>query len=343
MIARPINPSERDVFDKIVSHPLQSYAWGEFRQKTGVDVERVGIFEGQKMISAFQVTFHPIPRVSYTAGYLPKGLMPDEAMLAAIRDIGKRHKALFVKLEPNVAASLNNPSAHASISQFLLSHDCVPGRPMFTKYTFILDLKPSEEELLANMRPKTRYNIGVAGKKGVTVVEDTTEAGLSDYLRLLSETTKRQKFYAHDQEYFRKMWEALSGSGMMHIFKAMYQGKALVVWIVFVFNNKLYYPYGASSRDNREVMASNLMMWEVIRYGKQEKCTSFDMWGSLGPDPNPKDPFFGFHKFKEGYGGTLTEYLGTYDYVIDYRYYKLFRVIENWRWKLLKLKARLGL
>lgn len=343
MISRPINWDEREAFDKVVTHPLQSFAWGEFRKSTGVAVERVGMFDGDKLVGGFQVTFHPIPKISYTAGYLPKGLMPDETMLAAIRDIGKRHKALFVKLEPNVAASVNNPSGHESISKFLLAHDCVPGRPMFTKYTFVLDLTPTEEELLAKMRPKTRYNIGIAQKKGVSVIEDTTKEGMEEYLKLLAETTKRQKFYAHDEEYFHKMWEALSGSGMMHIFKAMYEGKALSIWIVFVFNNKLYYPYGASSREHREVMANNAIMWEVIRFGKKEKCTSFDMWGSLGPDANPKDPFFGFHKFKEGYGGTLTQYLGTYDYVLNAQYYKFFRIIEDWRWKLLKLKARFGM
>lgn len=343
MIVRPINLDERDAYDKIVTHPLQSFAWGEFRKKTGVAVERVGMFEGQKMLSGFQVTFHPIPHTSYTAGYLPKGVMPDEPMLSAIRDVGKRHNALLVKLEPNISANLNNPSAHESIVKFLLSHDCVIGRPLFTKYTFILDLKPTEEELLANMRPKTRYNIGLAQKKGVTVVEDTSEAGLNEYLRLLAETTKRQQFYAHDEQYFRKMWEALSTSGMIHIFKAVFEGKTLTAWIVFVFNHKLYYPYGASSREHREVMASNAVMWEVIRFGKRNGCTSFDMWGSLGPNPSPSDPFFGFHKFKEGYGGNLTQYLGTFDYVLNSQYYKLFRLIEDWRWKFLKVKAKLGI
>lgn len=343
MISRPVSFEEKEVFDKIVSHPLQSFAWGEFRKKTGVAVERVGMFEGKNLMSAFQATFHPIPRTTYTAGYLPKGLMPDEQMLAAIRDVGKKHNALFVKLEPNVAAAVNNISAHDSVAKFLLAHDCVAGRPLFTKYTFILDLKPTEDELLANMRPKTRYNIGLAEKKGVTIVEDTTEAGMNEYLKLLAETTKRQKFYAHDEDYFHKMWEALSGSGMIHIFKAMYEGKALSVWITFVFNHKLYYPYGASSRENREVMASNLMMWEVIRFGKKEGCNSFDMWGSLGPNPNLKDPFYGFHRFKEGYGGTLTEYLGTFDYVLNPQYYKFFRLIEDWRWKFLKAKAKLGI
>lgn len=343
MIARPINPSEKDVFDSIVSHPLQSFAWGDFRKATGVAVERIGIYESEKMVSGFQVTFHPIPHSSFTAGYLPKGLMPDEQMLAAIRDIGKRHNALFIKMEPNISANINNPSAHDSIASFLLAHDCVLGRPMFTKFTFILNLKPTEDELLANMRPKTRYNINLAAKKGVTVIEDSSEAGLRDYLTVLQETTKRQKFYAHDEKYFQDMWKTLGGTGMMHIFKAMYEGKPLTVWIVFVFNGKLYYPYGASSREHKEVMASNLMMWEVIKFGKKQGCTHFDMWGSLGTDPNPKDPFYGFHRFKEGYGGTLTQYVGTYDYVINHQYYPLFRFVENWRWKILKVKAKLGI
>jgi len=103
----------------------------------------------------------------------------------------------------------------------------------------------------------------------------------------------------------------------------------------------LYYPYGASRSAHRDVMASNLMMWEMIRFGKAQGCRMFDMWGSLGPEPDPNDPWFGFHRFKKGYGGDLVEFLGTYDLVLNEPLYKVFRVAENVRWKLLKLKARL--
>lgn len=341
MIARPITPTEKGQFDSVVSHPLQSYAWGEFRKNTGAVVERIGIFDRNKLVSGFTVTFHRIPHTKYTAGYLPKGLMPDDQMLAAISDVGKRHNAIYVKLEPNVRSGVNGVSAHQEIEKYLMSKGCVPGRPMFTKYTFILDLKPSSEELLAGVRPKTRYNINLAVKKGVSVVEDTSIGGMQEYIRLLQETTKRQQFYAHDARYFQKLWEALAPTGMMHIFKAVYEGKTLCVWIVFVFGGKLYYPYGASSRENKEVMASNLMMWSVILFGKKMQCSSFDMWGSLGPNADPKDAFYGFHRFKEGYGGELTQYLGTFDYVIEQNAYKFFRVVENLRWKFLKFKSKL--
>ena len=132
-------------------------------------------------------------------------------------------------------------------------------RPLFTKYTFILDLSPTEETLMANMKPKTRYNVHLAERRGVEVVQDDSDAALDEYLRILKETTTRQAFYAHGPEYFKTMWETLKPTGMMHIFRATFEGKTLVSWIVFVHNNVLYYPYGASSNENRKD-ASNLMM-----------------------------------------------------------------------------------
>lgn len=127
----------------------------------------------------------------------------------------------------------------------------------------------------------------------------------------------------------------------MRIFQAVYENDVVVSWIMFKFNDVWYYPYGASRSIHREVMASNLMMWEMITLGKREGCTSFDMWGSLGPEPNSKDPWFGFHRFKKGYGGELIEFLGTYDLVLNEPLYKVFRMVENIRWKALRLKARL--
>ncbi|PWU22518.1 peptidoglycan bridge formation protein FemAB [Candidatus Cerribacteria bacterium 'Amazon FNV 2010 28 9'] len=341
MIIRPIGPNEKDAYDSVVAHPLQSFSWGEFRKKTGVAVERIGIFDGQRMVGGFSITFHPVPHTSYTIGYFPKGPMPDEAMLGALKQIGARHNAICIKLEPNVSQAVDTPSAHSQVAQFLLAHHCRPGKPLFTKYTFVLSLTPSEDELLAAMRGKTRYNINLAEKKGVHIIEDTSVDGMMEYLKVLKETTSRQGFYAHDEEYFKQMWKTIGSSGMLHIFKAIYEDNVLTVWIVFVFNGKLYYPYGASTREHKEVMANNLMMWEVIKYGKKQGCTSFDMWGSLGPNPDPKDPWFGFHKFKEGYGGVLTQFIGTYDFILNPAMYSIYTTVDKLRWKVLRLKSKL--
>lgn len=342
MIIRPLREEEKDMYNAAVHHPLQSWEWGEFRKQTGLKVERIGCFDNGKLIRAFQVTFHPIPLLSgYTLGYFPKGDMPDEEQLAALRQIGQKHNALFIKMEPNVGQKVGIPSAHANIARFLMDNGAQPGRPLFTRYSFLLDITPHEDKLFANLSSKTRYNVRLAIKKGVQIFENSTEEGLQQYIDILNETTKRQGFYAHTPDYFKTMWKQLKDSGMVKIFNAVYEGKVLVSWIMFTFNDILYYPYGASRSENREVMASNLLMWEMILFGKRQNCKSFDMWGSLGPEPDPKDPWFGFHKFKKGYGGDLMEFIGTYDLVLNPPLYKLFRIAEDMRWKLLRLRTRL--
>lgn len=343
MLLRPLREDEQTLYDSVVNHPLQSWAWGEFRRQTHVEVERIGFFENGKLVQAVQVFFHPIPVIGGTAGYCPKANMPDEEQLNVLRQLGNKHGALFVKLEPNVAHSPTDQSGFQSIEKFLESAGCVQGKSLFTKYTFQLDLQKTEEDLLAGLNSKTRYNVNLATKKGVKIVENTSEQGLENHLKILAETTQRQGFYAHTPEYFRKMWASIGKTGMMRIFEAHYQEHILVSWIMFVFNGKLYYPYGASRSIFREVMASNLMMWEMIRFGQQQGLKMFDMWGALGPNPDEKDPWFGFHRFKKGFGGELVEFLGTYDLVLNQRQYKVFTIAEKLRWQFLRLKTKLKL
>lgn len=343
MLIRSIRSEEKELYNLTANHPLQSWEWGEFRKRTGVEVERLGFFEGEKLIKGLQVTFHalPLPGFNYKVGYLPKGFAPDEDQLSALKQLAEKHQALFIKLEPNLlqAASLN--PKFTQLNQLLLDQGAVKGRPLFTKFTFQLDLNPTEDELMANFHKKTRYNIRLAQKKGVEIVENTTAEGMEEYIKILEETKSRQGFYAHTPEYFRQIWEELKDSGMIKIFQAEYQGKILASWIMFVFNDILYYPYGASRSIHREVMASNLLMWEMIRFGKNTGCHAFDMWGSLGPEPDPNDPWFGFHRFKKGYGGELMQSPGSFDLVMNQPLYKLYRVAEKWRWRYLRLKAKL--
>jgi lipid II:glycine glycyltransferase (peptidoglycan interpeptide bridge formation enzyme) len=111
--------------------------------------------------------------------------------------------------------------------------------------------------------------------------------------------------------------------------------------MLFIQKDRLFYPYGASLDINREVMAPTLLMWETIKLGKSYACKSFDMWGSLGPDAKESEQGFGFHRFKQGYGGKLVQFVGTYDLVIDPPKYQLYNLIDQYRWKFLRLKASL--
>jgi len=88
-------------------------------------------------------------------------------------------------------------------------------------------------------------------------------------------------------------------------------------------------------------MASNVMMWEVIRFGKKQGLKLFDMWGAIGPNPKPDDPWIGFHTFKQGYGATLTEFVGSYDLVINPFLYQIYKIADKLRWALLKMKKKM--
>lgn len=343
MLIREIRAEEKELYNRVVNHPLQTYEWGEFRRKTGVQIERLGFFEGEKLTKGLQVTFHklPIPTVDKTIGYLPKGFTPDKDQLSALRQLAEKHNTLFIKLEPNVAQPAKNEKAHRQLRQFLTEQGAQPGRPLFTKHTFFIDLTKPEDELFDNLKRKTRYNVNLAHKKGVKIFENSTLEGMEQYLEILEETIARQGFYAHEPKYFRQMWESIGQTGMIRIFNAVYEEKILASWVMFLFNDVLYYPYGASRDLHREVMPSNLLLWEMIRFGKEQGCHTFDLWGSLGLNPDKENPYYGFHRFKKGYGGEIMEFVGSYDLVMNQPLYKFFRFAEEARWKWLRLKAKL--
>lgn len=334
-----VDKADKKAFDKLATHVMQAWAWGEFRQKTGAEVLRLGRWEDTKMVEAAQITLHKIPHTSFKVGYWPKGTIPSEEMIKAVQEHTSKQNVILVKLEPNILVSDGEVDLRKLQKNFSLKS----GRSMFTKFTFWLDLTPSETELLAGMKPKTRYNTRLAERKGVKIVEDNSPEAIKEYWRLTEETTKRQGFYAHSERYHRLMFQTLHEAGIARIFKAIHEDKTLTTWVIFKLNNTLYYPYGASTRDEKNVFPNNLMMWEMIKLGKREGCTKFDMWGSLGPVYDEHDPWAGFHRFKEGYGGKLVEFVGTYDLVINpFLYYVYTLGNDRLRWWYLRFKAKIS-
>jgi lipid II:glycine glycyltransferase (peptidoglycan interpeptide bridge formation enzyme) len=294
--------------NKIATHPLQSWQWGEFRKAWGNEVVR---------FSSGQIIFSKVPFLGLTIGTFIKGIKPTKAMLEELKKIGREKNAIFIKLEPNVVSDDTS----------LLKKYCVPGKRLFTPESFIVDLTKPEDELLKSFSSKTRYNIRLAQKHGVEVVEDNSEEAFKKYLELTFATAKRQGFYAHTKKYHQLMWDYLHDS-IAHLLTAKYKGKILTAWILFVWKDTLYYPYGASSEEHREVMANNLMMWKAILFGKKLGLKKFDLWG--------KEEGKGFTKFKEGYNPKVVTFIGTWDLVINKPVYTIYRLAESVRWFLLK-------
>ena len=169
----------------------------------------------------------------------------------------------------------------------------------------------------------------------------TNDQGFEIYLKLLFDTTRRQGFYLHSEKYHRDLWKTLKKTGMVHIMLAQFEGQTLSAFMLFAYKDRLFYPYGSSSDEHREVMASTLLMWESIKLGKSLGCKSFDMWGSLGPNAKESENGYGFHRFKQGFGGQLVQFVGTYDLVINQPYYQIYNLVDKYRWKFLRFKAKI--
>ena len=155
MLVREVYSEEKQQFNQAVSHPLQSWEWGEFRRATGLKIIRLGVFDQKKLNNAYQLTVHPIPvpKLNLKVIYFPKGPMPDETMFSALNKLGRKEEAVFIRMEPNIGSPLrkggpNKKEKFKEIKDFLLRHGCQPGRLLFTRYTFKINLNQSEEELL---------------------------------------------------------------------------------------------------------------------------------------------------------------------------------------------------
>ena len=326
-----VNENQKQDFNEKAVHPLQTWEWGEFRRSAGNKIIRLANYKDNKITNSFQLLIHGMPGIPYKIGSLIRGTKPTKELTYKLKEIAKDEKLLFIKLEPNVIKN-------ERIIEKLKSWGYVSGKTLFTPTSFWIDLTPSEEDLLKGFHSKTRYNIRLSQRKGVTVSEDNSKEAFEKYIRLTRETIERQKFHSHTEAYHRRMWKMLhqemvdkNQRPIARILTAKYKSEIITCWMVFAWKDFLYYPYGASTQEHKNIMANNLMMWEAIKYGKSLNLKTFDLWGREGGK--------GFTKFKEGYNPKVVEFIGTWDLVTSSLYY-IYRILEVFRWGFLKAKSK---
>ncbi|OGE26538.1 hypothetical protein A3C32_02195 [Candidatus Daviesbacteria bacterium RIFCSPHIGHO2_02_FULL_41_14] len=338
MDLRLLSDPDKDNYNKLITHVVQSWEWGSFRETLGLTTLRYGLFIDKKLHLAFQLTIHKIPFTNKTFGYLPKGPYPSKELLDALVEIGKKYNCIAIKIEPNIQVSDSRSQANALDKRLIPS-----SKTLFTKYNFLLDLTQSDDQILQKMHPKIRYNIKVAQKHQVVIEERTDDDGLAIYLKLYFETTKRQNYHGHSPTYHRLLWNTLKQQNMARILIASYTTPGsnvkipLSAWMLFNFKDTLYYPYGGSSSEYKNVMASTLLAWETIKLGKKLKLKTLDLWGALEPEASINHPWRGFHQFKERLGPSLVENLGSFDLVFNKPMFFAFNQID----KMTKLKVLL--
>lgn len=282
---------------------LQSNEWAEFQKSLGREVLE---YENEG-ISA-KIIRHDLPfRKNYL--YIPHEPVMDFNQMTGglknpvanfvkwLREEAKKRKSIFVKAEPLVD----------SVAQALVEHKFRKSKKEIQpSKTVVIDLTKSEEELLSVMHHKTRYNIRVAGKRNVVVAEGED---VEQFLKLLKKTAKRDKFFPHPDDYYRKLINFPDLETKLYF--AKHSGKVVAAALVLMFGDTAYYLHGASDYEHRSLMAPYALHWHIIKELKVQGLRLYDLWGI-----NAKK-WPGVTRFKLGWGGHTVEYPGSFDLPIS--------------------------
>ena len=197
-------------------------------------------------------------------------------------------------------------------------------------HTIFLDLTAEKEILLKKMKPKTRYNIGLARRRGVTVRTMGLE-GMDIWYKLYRETAERNHLLINEIKYFEAVLTARADDSRspadVRLLVAEKDEKPLAAMFLVITRNRGSYLYGASSFAQRNLMAPYALQWEAICQSQEAGCTEYDMFG-ISPTPDPHHPMYGLYKFKSGFGGDIHHSLGCWDYPLNKEIYTLFRASE---------------
>ena len=349
--------NQREMWNKFIAENssesfLQAWEWGSFNRVLGRKVWRIGIIDNDllnknklentkySLLAAALLIKYDLPfEQSYL--YCPRGPVVSQNsikskvvdfLFSEIKKIAKEEKAMFLKIDPPISCWFHSGGSPvepkckscAKGSTALLglwSQHCnfkKSSNEIQPKNTLILDLNKSEEELLKEMKPKTRYNIRLAERRGVKIGSWKTLPSISlsggqqqeyfkkkfeRFWKLTEETSKRDKFASHNKNYYWKMLESLNGvhasknppsplfqrgnpqeGNILYclqakLYLAEYKNKTIVANIVLSFGDFCVYLHGASSNEHRNVMAPYLLQWQQILDAKKTGCKSYDFWG----------------------------------------------------------------
>lgn len=343
------------------AHILQSWEWGEFKSRYGWSAQRfVWNDAAGRPAAAAQILKRTLRLpTSYfllpaSVLYTPKGPLLDWAnvplrnqILADLESLARRERAIFIKIDPDVIAPAVPPvgaQRDGGDAGGVLTSDLGHRTWDFSKdqiqfrNTVTLDLRASEAEILAAMKPKTRYNVRLAGKKGVRVRSSPGSIADLDLLyRMYAETSVRDGFVIRLPEYYREAWGSFIQAGLAQPLIAEVAGEPVGALILFVFAKTVWYMYGMSREAHRDKMPNHLLQWEAMRWAKAHGCETYDFWGA--PDEFVEtDPMWGVWKFKEGFGGQVVRHIGAWDFAPARPLYWLYttvmpRVLEVMRWR----------
>ncbi len=333
---RIIDARQRELWDNFVTsheqgHFLQSWGWGTLKDGADWHPLRVALWDAQheQITAGAQILRRTVAHVPPSLGhlaYIPRGPVLDwsyqeyanaassgisELFFAQLLPLLRRQGAIALHVElPLEESEEDSIAAHRTLTA-LNFHPFHPVQPI---RTIMLDLTPDEQSLLANMKEKWRYNIRLAGRKGVLVRPARGREDVQAWYSLLQTTGQRDQFGIHSFDYYWRAWQIFAPRQQAQLLLAEYEKQLLAGIFVGCMARQAIYLYGASGNAYRNLMPNYLLQWEAIRWAKTQGATSYDLWGIPETD-DADEAMAGVYRFKSGWGGLITRFAGNYEYV----------------------------
>jgi lipid II:glycine glycyltransferase (peptidoglycan interpeptide bridge formation enzyme) len=344
------------VWDEYISkntnaHLLQTASWGELKSNFGWRVVRIlqqcNEIEENSQLGA-QILFRYLP-LGFSIAYIPMGPVnanresenkPEwNKFWIAVDNICRENNSIFLKLEPDYGIFLYSETIESvNLLKMPPPGFSTTNQSIQPVRTILIDLTGQENQILSRMKQKTRYNIRLALKKGVDVIQSSD---INTFHELMLLTGDRDKFGIHSNEYYRQAFELFNSRGECQLLLAEYQGEPLAGIMVFARGNRAWYIYGASSNRHRNTMPNYLLQWEAMRWAKGIGCTEYDFWGI--PDEQEEilesnfqsrsDGLWGVYRFKRGFGGHLYRHYGPWDRIYNTKLYSLYKTWVKFRYR----------
>jgi len=341
-----LSATDRDKWDAFLTKEgsfalLQSWDWGVFKEQLGWKVWRIAVEDNGSLIAGAQLLVKPLP-LGLSIAYIPRGpvgrwLDAEVALLllTELNCIAKKNGAIFLKIEPAIKSDTH---AKSTLERYGFQRSRINNQP---QNTILLDLTRDEDDILLQMRKKTRQYIGRAEREGVSV-KFGDMSHLPVYYSLMRQTSRREHFAARSDLYYQTEWETFSADHRAVLLLAYYQDRVIAVRAIFRFGSHAA-EFHAGSVDIPGVHANYRLVWEAIKWAKAQGCETYDLWGipdeliienddDVSKPTGRSDGLWGVYQFKRGFSKQVVSYIGAYDYVYLPMFYFQFNsgLFDNW-------------